>query len=92
MATRKQVQAAKKNIKRAQKAARAQRTISKLPAAVRRDLGRQAARARQRGGRPGHDYENRTRQELYEVAKRRGIPGRSRMGKWDLIEAIRKAS
>jgi len=26
------------------------------------------------------------------VAKRKGIPGRSKMGKWDLIDAIRKAS
>ena len=92
MATTKQVRAARKNIKRAQRAARSQRTIAKLPPAVRRDLGRQAAKARQRGGRAGHDYENRTRQELYEVAKRKGIPGRSKMGKWDLIEAIRKTS
>ena len=92
MATTKQVRAARKNIKRAQRAARSQRTIAKLPPAVRRDLGRQAAKARQRGGRAGHGYEDRTRQELYEVAKRKGIPGRSRMGKWDLIEAIRKAS
>ncbi len=30
--------------------------------------------------------------QLYEVARRKGIPGRSRMGKWDLIDAIRKAS
>ncbi|HEX9411458.1 MAG TPA: Rho termination factor N-terminal domain-containing protein [Actinomycetota bacterium] len=92
MATTKQVRAARQNIKRAQRAARAQRTITKLPPAVRRDLGRQAARARQRGGKPGHDYENRTRQELYQVAKRKGIAGRSKMGKWDLIAAIRKAS
>ncbi|MGH2724128.1 MAG: Rho termination factor N-terminal domain-containing protein [Actinomycetota bacterium] len=35
--------------------------------------------------------EDRTRQDLYDVAKRRGIQGRSKMGKWDLIKAIRKA-
>ena len=52
---------------------------------------RQAAKARQRGGRAGHAYEDRTRQQLYEVAKQKDIPGRSKMGKWDLIEAIRKA-
>ena len=28
---------------------------------------------------------------LYEQAKKEGIPGRSRMGKWDLIRAIRAA-
>jgi hypothetical protein len=26
-----------------------------------------------------------------QLAKEKGIPGRSNMGKWDLIEAIRKA-
>jgi hypothetical protein len=92
MASRKQTAAAKSNIKKAQKAARAKRTITKLPKETRRDLGRQAAKARQRGGKAGHGYEDRTRQELYEVAKKKGIPGRSKMGKWDLIKAIRKAS
>ena len=91
MASAKQVQAAKRNVKAAQRAAREQKTIAKLPKAVRRDLGRQAAKARQRGGRAGHSYEDRTRQELYEVAKEKAIAGRSRMGKWDLIKAIRKA-
>jgi hypothetical protein len=92
MASTKQVQAAKRNIKRAQRAARAKKTITKLPPEVRRDLGRQAAKARSRGGEAGHAYEDRTRQDLYEVAKRMDIPGRSKMGKWDLIRAIRKAS
>ncbi len=92
MATTKQVQAARKNVKKAVSAAKSKRTIAALPRAVRQDLGRQAAKARARGGRPGHAYEDRTRQELYEVAKKKNIPGRSRMGKWDLIEAIRKAS
>jgi hypothetical protein len=91
MATTRQTQAAKQNIKKAQRAARSKRTIAHLPTATRRDLGRQAARARTRGGKPGHSYEDRTRQELYEVARSKRIPGRSKMGKWDLIEAIRKA-
>jgi hypothetical protein len=91
MATQKQRQAAKRNVKRAQKSAREQKTITKLPPETRRDLGRQAAKARQRGGAAGHAYEDRTRQELYEVAKRKDIEGRSKMGKWELIEAIRKA-
>jgi Rho termination factor, N-terminal domain len=91
MASTKQVQAAKRNVRKAISAAKSQRTITKLPQAVRQDLSRQAAKARSRGGRPGHAYEDRTRQELYEVAKRKGIPGRSKMGKWDLIDAIRKA-
>jgi hypothetical protein len=91
MATRKQSQAAKKNITKAQSAARRKRTLANLPKETRRDLGRQAAKARARGGKAGHDYEDRTRQELYAVAKKKNIPGRSKMGKWDLIKAIRKA-
>jgi hypothetical protein len=91
MATTKQVQAAKSNIGKAQKAARRKRTLANLPAETRRDMGRQAAKARGRGGEPGHSYEDRSRQQLYEVAKKRGIPGRSRMGKWELIEALRKS-
>jgi hypothetical protein len=58
---------------------------------VRRDLGRQAAKSRQRGGKPGRNLADRTRQDLYQVAKKKGIAGRSKMGKWDLIQAIRRA-
>ena len=91
MASTRQVEAARQNVKKAVAAAKRKRTIANLPTATRKDLGRQASKARQRGGRAGHTYEDRTRQELYEVAKQKGIPGRSRMGKWDLIEALRKA-
>jgi Rho termination factor, N-terminal domain len=92
MATRKQVRAARKNIVKARQAARSKKTILHLPKAVRRDLSRQAGRSRARGGVPGRNLEDRTRQDLYEVAKRKNIPGRSSMGKWELINAIRKAS
>jgi hypothetical protein len=91
MASTKQVQVARRNVRKAQRAARTKRTIAKLPAATRRDLGRQAANARMRGGKAGHAFEDRTRPQLYEEAKRMGIAGRSKMGKWDLIRAIRKA-
>ena len=91
MATGRQRQAAKRNIKKAQRAARKKRTIANLPKSTRRDLSRQAAKSRKRGGRPGRALEDRTRQELYQVAKRKNVPGRSSMGKWELIEAIRKA-
>jgi hypothetical protein len=91
MATGKQRAAAKRNIKSAQRAARKERTIAHLPRSVRKDLGRQAAAARRRGGKPGRDLEDRTRSQLYEQAKKAGIPGRSRMGKWELIEALRRS-
>jgi hypothetical protein len=92
VATRKQVQAAKTNVKKAQSAAKRKRTIANLPAGTRRELGKQAARGRQRGGEAGRALEDRNREQLYELAKKRDIRGRSKMGKWDLIEALRRGS
>ena len=91
MATKKQVQAAKRNVRRAQQGATRKRTIAHLPKSTRRELGRQAARGRRRGGEAGHALEDRNRQQLYEIAKREGISGRSKMGKWELIDAIRRS-
>jgi hypothetical protein len=91
MATTKQRQAARSNVQKAQRAARGKRTIANMPKSTRRELGKQAARGRQRGGQAGHKLEDRNRQQLYEIAQREGIPGRSRMGKWDLIKAIRRS-
>jgi hypothetical protein len=90
MATRKQVQAAKRNVRKAQSAAKRKRTIANLPASTRRDLGKQAAGGRARGGDSGHALEDRNREQLYELAKQRDIAGRSKMGKWELIEALRR--
>lgn len=89
MATRKQTQAARSNIKKARAAAQRKRTIAHLPEATRRDLGKQASMARKRGGRAGHALEDRTREQLYDLAQKRNIRGRSKMGKWDLIRALR---
>jgi hypothetical protein len=91
MATRKQIQAARRNVKAAQQAAKKKRTIANLPASTRRGLQQQAARGRARGGAAGHALEDRNREQLYEIAKKERIPGRSKMGKWDLIKAIRRA-
>ena len=87
--TEKQRQAAKRNIQKAQRAATRKRTIAHLPKSTRHELGKQAARGRQRGGQAGRALEDRNHQQLYEIAKKQGIPGRSKMGKWDLIKAIR---
>ena len=91
MATRKQQQAARRNVRIAQRAASSKRTIANLPESTRRDLGKQGARARSRGGQAGHALEDRTREQLYELAKRRNVRGRSKMGKWELIEALRRS-
>ncbi len=92
MATRKQTQAAKQNVKKAQRAATQKRTIAHLPKTTRRALQTEARKGARRGGAAGHALEDRNRQQLYEVAQKKGIPGRSKMGKGELIRAIRKAS
>ena len=84
-----QVETARRNVKKAQTAARRKRTIANLPKNTRRGLQEQARRGRARGGAAGHALEDRNREQLYESAKRENIRGRSKMGKWELIDAIR---
>jgi hypothetical protein len=91
MASARQIQAAKRNVKKAREAARRKRTIARLPKSTRSELGKQAARGRRRGGQAGRALEDRNRQQLYDMAKDKNIPGRSKMGKSDLIKAIRKS-
>jgi hypothetical protein len=91
MATTKQKQAAKRNVKKAQAAATRKRTIAHLPKTTRASLQREARKGAARSGAAGHRLEDRNRQQLYETAQKLDIPGRSKMGKWELIQAIRKA-
>lgn len=44
--------------------------------------------AEKRGGK-AKAYEDRTKQDLYEEAKKVGIPGRSKMSKQQLMDALR---
>jgi hypothetical protein len=89
MASTRQVQAARRNVEKAQAAAKSKRTIAHLPKTTRHGLQAEARKGARRGGEPGHALEDRNRQQLYEIAKDENIPGRSKMGKWELIDAIR---
>lgn len=86
MATEKQRKAAKRNVKKAAKAARSQKSIAHMPSKTRTALGKQGAAVAQRK-RTG-SAEPKTRQELYEEAKRRGLKGRSKMGRDELAKAL----
>jgi hypothetical protein len=86
MATNKQVKAAKRNVKKAQAGAQKQRSIASMPAKTRSALGKQGAAVAQRKRTGGSSPK--TRQELYEIAKRRDLPGRSKMGRDELARAL----
>ncbi len=92
MATEKQRQAARNNVKKAQSAARSKRTISHLSADTRSALGREGAKAaaRKRGAKSGTGTGAgaMTVTELRHEAARLGIEGRSKMGKAQLIRAV----
>jgi hypothetical protein len=86
MATTRQVQSAKRNIKKAQAGARKKRSIANMPAATRTALGKQGAAVAKRK-RTGSSSPK-TREELYREAKRKNLPGRSKMGRAELARAL----
>jgi hypothetical protein len=86
MATAKQTNAARKNVVKAQEGATSQRSIAHLPKATRSALGKQGAAVAQRK-RTGGDSPK-TRAELYELAKQRDLPGRSKMGRAELARKL----
>jgi hypothetical protein len=86
MATKKQVKAAKQNVKKAQAGAQKKRSIASMPAKTRSALGKQGAAVAQRKRSGGSSPK--TRQELYEEAKRRDLSGRSKMGRAELAKAL----
>jgi hypothetical protein len=63
----------------------AARTVNKH----RREEGRTVNKSTQGTGNPNISYEDRTRDELYNIAKEKDVVGRSKMGKQELIDAIR---
>ena len=86
MATGRQTRAAKKNVRKAISAAKKQRSLAHMPKATKTALGKQGAAvaARKRRG----SSSPKTRQELYEEAKRRNLQGRSKMGRDELAKAL----
>jgi hypothetical protein len=86
MATPKQRAAARRNIKKAASAAKSKRTLAQLPKRTKTALGKQGAAvaARKRTGRSTPH----TRQELYQEARRKGVSGRSKMGRAELVRAL----
>ena len=86
MATSKQTQAARKNVKKAASAAKLKRSLANLPKSTKTALGKQGAAVAQRK-RTGASTPH-TRQELYDEAKRRDIKGRSKMGRDELAKAL----
>jgi hypothetical protein len=86
MATSKQRTAAKRNVKKAQQAAKSKRTLAHLPSSTKTALGTQGAAVAQRKRTGGSSPK--TRAELYELAKKRDLPGRSKMGRDELAKAL----
>jgi hypothetical protein len=89
MASTKQVQAAKRNVKKAQADARKKKSIAHMPKKTRTALGKQGAAVAQRKRTGGSTPK--TRAELYEEAKKRDLPGRSKMGRAELARALGKS-
>ena len=86
MASQNQRAAAKRNIKKAAAGARRKRSIANLPAKTRTALGKQGAAVAKRKRTGGSSPK--TRAELYEEAKRKGLSGRSKMGRDELAKAL----
>jgi hypothetical protein len=83
MATTKQRETAKRNVKKAQAGAKSKQTLKNLPKKTHTALGKESAAVR-RGDEP-------TRKELEQQARRLDIAGRSKMGKAELKRAVARA-
>jgi hypothetical protein len=82
MATTKQRQAAKRNVKKAQTGARKKQTLKNLSSGTQTALGKEANKVRK--------GKAKTRDQLNREAARLDISGRSKMGKDELRRAIRR--
>jgi hypothetical protein len=83
MASERQRAAARRNVKKAQTAAKRKQTLKHFPAKTRFALAEEANLVR--------SGQAKTRKELEDEARRRGLRGRSKMGKDELRRAISRA-
>lgn len=83
MASEKQRAAARRNVKKAQAAAKSEHTLKQLSSHTRSALAIEANKVR--------SGESESRRELNEQARRLGVRGRSKMGKDELRRAIARA-
>jgi hypothetical protein len=90
MATKAQLEAARANIKKAQAASRTKHTIVHLPDGPPRELPKRGGAGVRRQASAGRALEERNSQQLYALASEHRVPGRAKMGKSELIEALRK--
>jgi plasmid stabilization system protein ParE len=78
------------NLERGMSESKAEEIAARTVNKGRREEGRTENTRTQGSGNPNRSYEDRTRDELYNVAKERNIEGRSRMSKDELIRALRR--
>jgi hypothetical protein len=83
MASQKQRAAARRNVKKAQAGAKKRQTLKSMPKETKTALGKEANKVRK--------GQAKTRKELNAEAARLDISGRSKMGKDELRQAIRRA-
>lgn len=78
------------NEKRGVKKDRAKEIAARTVNKHRREKGRTPNKTTQGTGNPRHGLEDRTKDELYNLAKDRNMNGRSKMSKQELVKALRK--
>ena len=68
---------------------RAEEIAARVVNKQRREEARTPNRTTQGTGNPNSPLDQRSKDELYNLAKERGVPGRSHMTKKDLVSALR---
>jgi hypothetical protein len=88
MVTAKQTRTARTSVKTARHAVASKKMIAQKPAKTKMAPGKRGAVGAQRTSARSGAGTTRTRAELYEIAKRKDLPGRSRMGRDELARKL----